>query len=50
MDNKRAIKKYVYSIRLTKEQRTLLKNNESIKTDLDKYIIQYLNSFLDDKK
>ena len=47
---KQDLKKYVYSLRINLEQRTLLKNNDCIKKDLDKFIIQYLNSFADDKK
>lgn len=47
MTNKnRELKKYVYSIRITKKQNNLLKNNKWIKEELDKYIREYLNGFL----
>ena len=45
MDNKE-LKKYVYSIRLTKKQKELLKNNEWIKKELDKIILEYINAYL----
>ena len=44
--DKRDLKKYVYSIRLTKSQRDLLKKNELIKKELDKIILDYLNIYL----
>lgn len=53
MDNikgKQPLKKYVYSIRLTKEQRDLLKNNEWIKRELDEMILKYLNIYLSERK
>ena len=50
LDNKDLKKKYVYSLRLTTEQHKLLKLNPGIKKDLDRFIIQYLNSFLENKK
>lgn len=40
------LKKYVYSIRLTKKQKELLKNNEWIKKELDKLILEYINTYL----
>ena len=41
---------YVYSLRINKEQMSLLKNNKDIKQDLNKYVREYLNSFLEQKK
>ncbi|NOW87974.1 hypothetical protein B0H39_006005 [Clostridium beijerinckii] len=46
MDNKKELKKYVYSIRLTKKQKELLKNNLWIKNELDKLILEYLNIYI----
>lgn len=45
MDNKE-LKKYTYSIRLTKKQKELLKKNEWIKKELDRLILEYINAFL----
>ena len=50
MKDKKQLKKYIYSLRINTEQRALLKHNEFIKKDLDRFIIQYLNSFLENKK
>ncbi|MBC2460393.1 hypothetical protein [Clostridium beijerinckii] len=44
---KKELKKFVYSIRLTKRQKELLKKNEWIKKELDKIVIDYLNIYLD---
>ena len=41
---------FVYSLRITKEQRQLLKNNKTIKNDLNNYVRDYLNSFLGENK
>ena len=40
---------YVYSLRINKEQMELLKRNKEIKEDLNKYVKEYLDSFLKDK-
>jgi hypothetical protein len=44
--DKKELKKFVYSIRIDARMRKVLKDNPEIKRDLDKFIIQYLNSFL----
>lgn len=44
---KKELKKFVYSIRLTKRQKELLKKNPEIKKDLDKIVLDYLNIYLD---
>jgi hypothetical protein len=44
--DKKELKKYVYSIRLTKKQKDLLNNNRWIKLELDKMILQYINNYL----
>ena len=41
---------YVYSLRITKEQMSLLKNNKEIKEDLNNYVREYLDSFLEQNK
>lgn len=40
------LKKFVYSIRLTKAEHQLLKKNEFIKKELDKLIKDYLKIYL----
>lgn len=40
------LKRYVYSIRLTKSQKDLLIKNEWIKKELDKIVIDYINIYL----
>ena len=37
---------YVYSIRINKNERNMLKKNESIKRDLDKIVRDYLKHFV----
>ena len=37
---------YVYSLRINKEQMDLLKKNRNIKEDLNRYVREYLDSFL----
>lgn len=44
---KKELKKFVYSIRLTKRQKKLLKENEWIKKELDKMVLDYINIYLD---
>lgn len=38
-------KREVYSIRITKSEKELLKKNPTLKTDLDKYVRMYLSAF-----
>lgn len=45
-DVKKELKNCVYSIRLTEEQKDILKKNEWIKRELDKIVIQYINNYL----
>lgn len=45
-DKKEKPKRYVYSIRLSKEQKDILKRNEWIKKELDKMVLQYINNYL----
>ena len=40
---------YVYSVKITKEQMSFLKNNKDIKNDLNTYVREYINSFLEIK-
>lgn len=40
----------VYSIRITKEQKEILRNNEWIKKELDKYLLDYLECFVDKER
>lgn len=44
--DKRELKQYVYSIRITKSQRELLVKNDWIKKELDKMVLEYLNNYL----
>jgi hypothetical protein len=46
--DKKELKKFVYSIRITSEQRDLIKNNECIKKELDRMVINYINIYLKD--
>lgn len=38
---------YVYSVQITKEQNKLLKDSPDLKRDLNKYVREYLESFLE---
>lgn len=40
------LKTDVYSLRLTKNQKNVLKKNKWIKEELDKIVIQYINNYL----
>lgn len=44
--DKKELKKFVYSIRITSEQKQLLKKNDWIKKELDKIVINYLKIYL----
>ncbi|MEW9939999.1 hypothetical protein AB2T96_20880 [Clostridium butyricum] len=44
---KKELKKFVYSIRLTKRQKEILKKNTWIKKELDKIVMDYINIYLD---
>lgn len=52
MDDKRnekkekEIKTSVYSLRLTKKQKDVLKKNKWIKDTLDKMVLDYINNYL----
>lgn len=52
MDNKRnekqdkELKVDVYSIRLTKKQKEILKRNKWIKEELDKIVLGYINNYI----
>ena len=43
--NKKDLKKFVYSIRITKSDKNLLKNNDWIKKELDKIVRDYLKIY-----
>lgn len=43
--NEKELKKCVYSIRLTKKQKDILKNNVWIKIELDKMVLEYINIY-----
>lgn len=43
--NKKDLKKFVYSIRITKSDKNLLKNNDWIKKELDKMVRDYLKIY-----
>lgn len=43
---KTELKRYVYSLRITKSQRELLVKNGWIKKELDKIVLEYLNNYL----
>lgn len=40
----------VYSIRITKEQKEVLRKNEWIKKELGKYLLDYLECFVDKER
>ena len=48
--DKNTKKTEVYSIRITKGQKELLRNNEWIKKELDKFLLEYLESFTEEEQ
>jgi len=47
MEDRKKLKKFVYSIRITTEQRQLLKKNLWIKIQLDQLVRDYLKIYLE---
>ncbi|MGL4739420.1 MAG: hypothetical protein ACRC41_01235 [Sarcina sp.] len=43
-------KRDIYCIRISEEEKALLKNNPTLKSDLDSYVRMYLNAFIDRKE
>jgi len=44
--DRKLLKRFVYSIRITKEEKDILKKNEWIKNELDKLVKDYLSIYL----